>query len=84
LSSDSFYADWPKRSGSFIPVLVQLPFFCICHQDRLQESIEGLKLNGIHYVLIYTNEDNLFVENQITTKKDTKALSVSSMEDFLK
>jgi len=59
-------------------------FFCICHQDRLQESIEELKLNGIHYVLIYTNEDNLFLENQITRKKDTKALSVSSMEDFLK
>jgi hypothetical protein len=39
---------------------------------NVQESLDGLKLNGIHQVLIYTNEDNLLVENQITTKKNTK------------
>jgi hypothetical protein len=45
-------------------------------------ALEGLKLNGIHQVLIDTNEDNLLVENQITMKKDTK--SVTNKEYFLK
>jgi hypothetical protein len=40
----------------------------------VQDFLEGLKLNGIHQVLIYTHKDNLLVENQITKKKDTKAL----------
>jgi hypothetical protein len=42
---------------------------------KVQEKQMGLKLNGTHQLLIYTDDVNLLVDNRDTTKKNTGTLN---------
>jgi hypothetical protein len=51
---------------------------------KVQENQVGLKLNGTHQLLAYTNEMNLLGDNTDTIKKNTKTLIDTSKEVGLK
>jgi hypothetical protein len=50
---------------------------------RVEANQEGLKLNGGHQCLVYTDDVNIVGGSIHTIKKNTKALVVASKEIFL-
>jgi hypothetical protein len=48
--------------------------------NRVQDSQEGLKLNGTHQLLAYADDVRIVVENTDTIQKNTKALLDASKE----
>jgi len=48
-----------------------------------QANMEGLKMIGIHHVLVLADDTNLLVESINTTKKNTEASSVTSKKTSL-
>ena len=50
---------------------------------RVQESQDGLKLNGIHQLLVYADEVNILGGSVRTVKKNAEASAVASKETRL-
>jgi len=48
--------------------------------SRVQLNQDGLKLNGTHQLLVYTDDVNILGRSVHTIKKNTKSLLVSSKE----
>jgi hypothetical protein len=77
--SDNF----PVQSGlhhgdALLPLLFNFPLEYACR--KVQDNQVGLKLNGIHWVLIYADYVNLLGDNIDTTKKNTETLVDASKE----
>jgi hypothetical protein len=51
---------------------------------RFQANQEGLKLNGIHQLLVYADNVNILGGSVHAIKKNTEALVVASKEILLK
>jgi hypothetical protein len=47
---------------------------------RVQENQEGLKLNGTHQLMAYTDDVNILGENVVTIQKKTEAVLGASKE----
>jgi hypothetical protein len=68
-----------KQGGALSPLFFNFALeFAI---RRVQENQDGLKLNGTHQRLIYSEDVNVLERGVHTIKKNTKALVVASMED---
>jgi hypothetical protein len=50
---------------------------------KVQENQVGLKLNGTHHLLVYSEYENLPGDNIDTIKKNTETLTDASKEDGL-
>ena len=55
-----------------------------CTIRRVQENQDGLKLNGIHQLLVYTYDVIMLGRSIHTIEKNTEALVVASKEFGLK
>jgi hypothetical protein len=51
---------------------------------KVRENLVGLKLNGTHQLLVYTDDVNLLGDNINTIKKNINALIDASIESGLK
>ena len=50
---------------------------------RVQVDQDGLKLNGIHQLLVYVDDVNLFEGSERTIKKNSATLVVAGKEIWL-
>jgi hypothetical protein len=46
--------------------------FNVCHGEGSGKQ-DGLKLNGTHQLLVYSDDDNMLVGSMCTMKKNTEA-----------
>jgi hypothetical protein len=58
--------------------------FALAYDSKVQETQVGLKINGIHQLLVYADDVNLLGDNISTVKKNIEILIISSREIDLK
>ncbi|KAJ4449907.1 hypothetical protein ANN_01314 [Periplaneta americana] len=63
-------------SSAFLIVHASLPVF----YKKVQDNREGLKLNGLHQLLVYADDVNMFGENPQTIRENTGILLEASKE----
>jgi hypothetical protein len=71
-----------KQGVALSPLLFNVALKCAI--GRVQATEEGLKLNGTHQLLIYTDDVIMLGGRVHTIKKITEALTVARMEIGLK
>ena len=71
-----------KQGDALSPLLFN--FFLNYAITRVHVIQEGLKLNGIHQLLVYADEVNILGGSVYTVKKKTEALLVASKENGIK
>jgi hypothetical protein len=77
--SDSFpIQNGLKQGDALSPLLFN--FASDCAIRKIQENQVGLKLNGTHHLLAYTDDANLLGDNIDTVKKNTDNLIDGSRE----
>jgi hypothetical protein len=62
--------------------LSPLPFNCVLQYAirKVEENREGLKMNGAHHLLVYTNDNSMLGENTAIIRKSTEALLQANRE----
>jgi hypothetical protein len=77
--SDSFpIQNGLKEGDALLPLLLNFAFEYAIR--KVQENKVGLKLNGTHQLLVYTDGMNLLGDNIDTTKKNIETLTDASKE----
>ena len=66
--------EWFETRRCFIPIALEYAI------RRVHVNHNGLKLNGIHQLLVYVDEVNILGESVHTVKESTEALLVCSKE----
>jgi hypothetical protein len=66
----------PKQEDDSTALLFN--FASECAIRKVQENLVGLKLNGTHQLLVYTDDVNLLGDNTDTIKKHTHTLTHAS------
>jgi hypothetical protein len=67
-----FYSDWFKTRRCIIITAFQLALECVI--GKVRENQVGLKLNGTHYLLGYTDDVNLLGQYIDTLNSNTNTL----------
>jgi len=67
-----------KQGDALSPLLFN--FVLGCAIRKVQVNQDGLKLNGTHQLLVYTEDVNILGGSVHTTQKNTEALTVASKE----
>jgi hypothetical protein len=67
-----------KQGDALMPLLFNFALDCTIR--RVQENQDGLKLNGIHQILVYAYDVNMLGRSVHAIEKNTEALVVASKE----
>ena len=67
-----------KQEDALMPLLFNLALECTIR--RVQENQDGLKLNGVHQLLVYAYDVNMLGRSLHTIEKNTEALVVASKQ----
>jgi hypothetical protein len=67
-----------RQGDALLPLLFNVSLEYV--MNRVQDSQEGLKLNGTHQLLAYADDVRIVGENTDTIQKNTKALLDASKE----